>query len=130
MQVFGIKAISVNASTLHAARSKGWDLYAGIRQCEWSMVFLSAKHLTSKDVNLILRDPVFHANLILLGIDGGHVLVLWSQDFWTAYRQISLLRQRLPERCALAVVTATLTERGLKSLCLELHLTPGSYHCI
>ncbi|KAF6745111.1 ATP-dependent DNA helicase RecQ [Ephemerocybe angulata] len=125
-----MKAISINAETIESARQEGRNLYAEVRACEWSMVFLSAERLTSKDVAVILKDPTFRANVVMLGIDEGHVLIPWSLSFRAAYKQISQLRRRLPDHCTLAVVTATLTAGGLKALCDELDLREGGYKVI
>ncbi|TFK20426.1 P-loop containing nucleoside triphosphate hydrolase protein [Coprinopsis marcescibilis] len=104
MEAFGIKAVSVNAQTIKTESEKGNNIFESIRRCEYSMVFISAERLTSKSLDTILKDETFRNNLILLGIDEAHVLVPWSQDFRTAYRQMALLRRRLPDRCAFAVV--------------------------
>ncbi|EAU91758.2 ATP-dependent DNA helicase RecQ [Coprinopsis cinerea okayama7 len=130
MKLFGIRAVSVNSHTLAVAREEGRDLYKEIKHCQWSMVFLSAERLTSDEIGTILKDDTFRHNLVLLGIDEAHVLVPWSQEFRVAYRQMAQLRHRLPKHCAFAAVTATLTQKGLDDLCKELHLVPGSFHCL
>ncbi|KAH6899407.1 ATP-dependent DNA helicase RecQ [Coprinopsis sp. MPI-PUGE-AT-0042] len=130
MKKFGLKALSINAETLKAARLEKRDVWAEIRRCDWSMIFLSAERMISRDVDLVLWDDVFRHNLILLALDEAHVLVPWSQDFREAYRYMAQARRRTPEGCAFAVVTATLTKTGLNSLCKEVDLYPGQYHCI
>ncbi|KAF6763557.1 ATP-dependent DNA helicase RecQ [Ephemerocybe angulata] len=130
MSAFGLRAVSLNAATLKKAREEQRNLIAEIQRCEWSMVFLSAERLTSKDVDNVLRDEFFRQNVIMLGIDEAHVLVPWSQSFRKAYKHVSELRLRLPRQCTLAVVTATLTPAGLAKLCAELDLKPDKYHCI
>ncbi|KAF5313659.1 hypothetical protein D9611_010162 [Ephemerocybe angulata] len=75
MRAFGQRAVSLNATTLAKAAEEGRNLFSEIRLCEWTMVFLSAERLTSKEVDKILRDKDFKANLVMLGIDEAHVLV-------------------------------------------------------
>ncbi|KAF6744432.1 P-loop containing nucleoside triphosphate hydrolase protein [Ephemerocybe angulata] len=130
MREFGQRAVSLNAATLAEAREAGRNLLTEIRLCEWTMVFLSAERVTSKEVNDLLRDEHFRSNLVMLGIDEAHVLVPWSLSFRKAYGDVSQLRRRLPDHCTLAVVTATLTPDGLKTLCTELGLKHDKYRCI
>ncbi|KAF9478507.1 hypothetical protein BDN70DRAFT_808755, partial [Pholiota conissans] len=71
----------------------------------------------------------FRRNLVLLGIDEAHVLDPWGKDFRQAYRQIGLLRNRLPAHTSLVAVTATLCPgKETRSLCSALNLKPGAYH--
>ena len=121
----------MTAESLRAANSEGRNLFSEIQQCEWSVVLLSAERLASTEIDNILRDETFRENLILLGIDEAHVLVPWGKDFRQAYRQIPLLRKRLPPHTAIVTVTATLSAgRDFTSLCNELGFKQGRYHCI
>lgn len=99
-----IRSVALSNATLQAAKSEGRDLLKEIKQCKWSVVLLSAERLVSPDVDSILRDKDFRANLVLLGIDEAHLLVPWGKDFRKAYHQMALLHKRLPKHTALVAV--------------------------
>jgi hypothetical protein len=121
----------LTAESLQAASLEGRNLFSEIQQCQWPVVLLSAERLASTEIDKILRDETFRENLVLLGIDEAHVLVPWGKDFRQAYRQIPLLRKRLPPHTAIVTVTATLSAgRDFTSLCNELGFKHGRYHCI
>lgn len=66
MDALGLKATSVNADTLGATSKEGQNLLHEISSCYWPIVVLSAERLTSKNVNNIIHNEKFHANVVLL----------------------------------------------------------------
>ncbi|KAF8965632.1 ATP-dependent DNA helicase RecQ [Flammula alnicola] len=86
---FGLTAVSLSAESLETAKSEGRDLLQEVRQ------------LASDEIDAIIRDEKFRANLILLGIDEVHILVPWGKDFHQAYHQTTILRKCLPDSTAL-----------------------------
>ncbi|KAF8814139.1 hypothetical protein BYT27DRAFT_7250321 [Phlegmacium glaucopus] len=131
MVELGLKAILLNAESLQVANTEGQNLFSEIQESQWAVVLLSAERLASTEIDKILRDQTFRQNLVLLGIDESHLLVPWGKDFRQAYHQISLLRKRLPPHTAIVMATATLSAgRDFTSLCKELDLKHGQYHCI
>ncbi|PPQ95546.1 hypothetical protein CVT26_008571 [Gymnopilus dilepis] len=127
----GLGSVAVCAETLTRFSQDGRDLFREIRQCQWPIVLLSPERLTSKEVDVVLRDEYFRSNLILFGIDEAHVLVPWGKEFRKAYHQISSLLKRLPSHTTLVAVTATLSAgNDYVSLCNELNLKPGRFNCI
>ncbi|CAA7262720.1 unnamed protein product [Cyclocybe aegerita] len=128
---YGLKAICLTAESLHAASKEGRNLLQEIRRCEWSIVLLSAERLVSREVDTILRDSNFQANLIVFGINKTHLLVPWGKDFRKVYRQIALLRFRLPDHTALVAASATLSEEDdYVALLAALKLDANEVHCI
>jgi len=128
---FGLKAVSLTAESLATASKDGRNLLKEINECQWDIVLLSAERLVSPDVDAILRNEKFHANLILLGIEEPHVLVPWGKDFRKAYHQNFLLQRCLPAHTALVAVSATISpDPEFNSLCERLELKAGKYHTI
>ncbi|KAI0054891.1 hypothetical protein BV25DRAFT_1843340 [Artomyces pyxidatus] len=75
MKEVGVKAVAVNAESL---QMHGRKLFDQIQRCEWSVVLLSPERLTSKELDIILRDQEFRRNVIGLGLDELHVYESWG----------------------------------------------------
>ncbi|KAF8069203.1 P-loop containing nucleoside triphosphate hydrolase protein [Lyophyllum atratum] len=73
---FGIKAVSVNAETAREATGEGRNLYTEVRECKWPIVLVSPEKLLSSELDGVLRDEDFRSNIVLLGIDEAHVLLI------------------------------------------------------
>lgn len=131
MQEFGLSSISLSAKTLADASNEGRDLYNEIRRGQWSIIFVSAERLISREFDHLIRDVKFRESLVLFGIDEAHVLVPWGRDFRVAYRQIGSLHKRLPSHVARIAVTATLAPgKDFHALLEALQLKNEGFHCI
>ncbi|KDQ50833.1 hypothetical protein JAAARDRAFT_51106 [Jaapia argillacea MUCL 33604] len=126
-----IQALAVNADSVTTASRQGRDIWEEVRTCMWAAVVLSAERLASKEADEVLRDKTFRENLLLLGLDEAHVVVPWGLEFRTDYRQMGLIRKRLPEEVAFVAATATLTPgKEQEDLCHLLGLRKGHFHTI
>lgn len=110
MDELGLKALAINAESLMAAAKEGRNLLHEVRDCEWNIVLISPERLGSREFDGVVRNEEFRKNLVLYGIDEGHVLVPWSLSFRAAYHQVPLLRKRLPDHVALVVATGHLLQ--------------------
>ena len=122
--------MAINSGTLLSAKEEGQNLIKEVCECKWPVVLLSAESLISKDIDQIIRDPFFRLNLTLFGVDKVHVLCPWGKDFRQAYRQIALLRRRLPEHTAFFAGTGTLSLQEAQELYNELGLKEGRFKSI
>lgn len=91
--------------------------------------FMSPERLTSPEIDQILRDKVFRANVIMLGLDEVHVIIPWGLDFRPAFHQIALIHKRLPSNVPIVAVSASLTlGKDLREICHLLSLKPGNHY--
>ncbi|KAI0055770.1 P-loop containing nucleoside triphosphate hydrolase protein [Artomyces pyxidatus] len=127
MKEVGVRAVAVNAESL---QMHGRKLFDQIRRCEWSVVLLSPERLTSKELDVILRDQEFRRNVIGLGLDELHVYESWGDDFRPKFHQVSLARKRLPDDIPLIGATGTLPPgREYDEICRLLGLRIGTFVC-
>jgi hypothetical protein len=56
MEEFGLSSISLSAKTLTDASNEGRDLYNEIRRGQWSIIFVSAERLISREFDHLIRD--------------------------------------------------------------------------
>ncbi len=99
----GIAATFLNSSLTAEEGSQRWrDLHAG----RYKLLYLSPERL--------MLDGMFETlaawNVEQIAVDEAHCVSEWGHDFRPEYRQIALLRQRLPEVPFIAL-TATATPR-------------------
>ncbi|EGO01687.1 hypothetical protein SERLA73DRAFT_24060, partial [Serpula lacrymans var. lacrymans S7.3] len=103
-----INTVAVNSDSVHAAREQGRNLLDEIRCCLWSISIWSPEKLDADESDIVIRDPTFRENLVLLGVDEAHFVTAWGEEFRKAYNQIGRIRRRLPDHIPLVAVTATL----------------------
>ncbi len=114
LQAAGVAATFLN-STLDAddARSRLRGLHRG----EFRLLYVAPERLMLDD----WKDNLTSWNVTALAIDEAHCVSEWGHDFRPEYRQISRLRQLLPDVPVMAL-TATATERVRADIIKHLQL--------
>ena len=103
LQASGVAATFLN-STLTAAEAR--SRLAGLHRNEWRLLYVAPERLMLDNWQENLRTW----NVTCIAIDEAHCVSEWGHDFRPEYRQVSKLRDLLPDVPFMAL-TATATER-------------------
>ncbi len=103
LQSAGVAATFLNSSlTAAEARSR----LAGLHRNEWRLLYVAPERLMLDN----WKENLKSWNIAAIAIDEAHCVSEWGHDFRPEYRQISKLREFLPDVPIMAL-TATATER-------------------
>lgn len=114
LQATGVAATFLN-STLTAAESR--NRLRGLHRGEYRLLYVAPERLMLDN----WRDNLLSWNVSAFVIDEAHCISEWGHDFRPEYRQLSQLRQLLPEVPMMAL-TATATARVRQDIERELGL--------
>ena len=103
LQAAGVAATYLN-STLGAAEAR--SRLAGLHRGEWRLLYVAPERLLLDN----WQENLKAWNVTAIAIDEAHCVSEWGHDFRPEYRQISKLRELLPD-VSLMALTATATER-------------------
>lgn len=103
LQAMGVPATFLN-STLDAEEAR--SRLAGLHRNEWRLLYVSPERLMLDNWQENLRTW----NVECIAIDEAHCISEWGHDFRPDYRQVSRLRDLVPDTPFMAL-TATATER-------------------
>ncbi len=103
LQAAGVAATFLN-STLSSAEAR--SRLAGLHRNEWRLLYVAPERLMLDN----WKENLKAWNVTAIAIDEAHCVSEWGHDFRPEYRQISRLRELLPDVPVMAL-TATATER-------------------
>ena len=103
LQAAGVAATFLN-STLSSAEAR--SRLAGLHRNEWRLLYVAPERLMLDN----WQENLKAWNVAAIAIDEAHCVSEWGHDFRPEYRQISKLRELLPDVPVMAL-TATATER-------------------
>ncbi len=103
LQASGVAATFLN-STLTPAEAR--SRLAGLHRNEWRLLYVAPERLMLDN----WQENIRNWNVTCLAIDEAHCVSEWGHDFRPEYRQLSKLRDLMPEVPFMAL-TATATER-------------------
>ncbi len=103
LQAAGVAATYLNSS-LGAAEAR--SRLAGLHRGEWRLLYVSPERLMLDN----WQENLKAWNVAAVAIDEAHCISQWGHDFRPEYRQLSKLRELLPDVPVMAL-TATATER-------------------
>ena len=120
LQAAGVAATYLNSSLgAPEARSR----LAGLHRGEWRLLYVSPERLMLDN----WQENLKAWNVAAIAIDEAHCISEWGHDFRPEYRQLSRLRELLPEVPVMAL-TATATERVREDIHKHLKLkNPAVY---
>jgi ATP-dependent DNA helicase RecQ len=102
------------------------DLDRNLDNCifgNFKFLYLSPERLQQE----LVRERLKQMNINLIAIDEAHCISQWGHDFRPAYRNISELRELLPD-VNIAAFTATATKDVVKDICDQLHMQDPVVH--
>jgi hypothetical protein len=108
---YGLTGLVLNSDTIHDAARQipPVDLWRRAQtDQEVSIILLSPELLRSDKFEALLQDDAFWNRIYVLGVDECHLLLTWGKNFRKPFRQIRLVRARLPDRAILMALTATM----------------------
>ncbi len=120
LQEKNIKAMAITGGISYA------DLDRNLDNCifgNFKFLYLSPERLQQE----LVRERLKQMNINLLVVDEAHCISQWGHDFRPAYRNISELRELIPE-IPLAAFTATATSDVVKDICEQLKLENPAIH--
>jgi ATP-dependent DNA helicase RecQ len=115
-----IKAMAITGGITYA------DLDRNLDNCifgNFKFLYLSPERLQQE----LVRERLKQMNINLIAIDEAHCISQWGHDFRPAYRNISELRELLPD-VNIAAFTATATKDVVKDICDQLHMQDPVVH--
>jgi ATP-dependent DNA helicase RecQ len=118
LQAVGVAATYLN-STLTADESR--SRLRGLHRGEWRLLYVAPERLMLDN----WQENLKNWNVTAIAIDEAHCVSEWGHDFRPEYRQISKLRELLPEIPVMAL-TATATERVRADIIKHLKLRDAS----
>jgi len=120
LQAAGVAATFLN-STLSSAEAR--SRLAGLHRNEWRLLYVAPERLMLDN----WQENLKAWNVAAIAIDEAHCVSEWGHDFRPEYRQISKLRELLPDVPVMAL-TATATERVRVDIIKHLKLrTPAVF---
>ncbi len=102
------------------------DLDRNLDNCiygNYKFLYLSPERLQQE----LVRERIKQMQVSLIAVDEAHCISQWGHDFRPAYRNISELRELLPET-PVAAFTATATKEVVKDICDQLKLENAVIH--
>jgi len=114
LEAAGVAATFLNSS-LKAAESKA--RLRGLHERKYQLLYAAPERLMLDN----WRDNLLAWNVSSIAIDEAHCISEWGHDFRPEYRQLSRLRELLPDVPVMAL-TATATERVREDIVRHLHL--------
>ena len=119
-QVDGLLANGYPAAALHSAMEPHERAEAErfITSGECRLVFVSPERL----VTSWFLETVEHLGIRAFAVDEAHCISHWGHDFRPEYRQLAILKERIPE-ASIHAYTATATARVREDICAQLCLT-------
>lgn len=120
LQQKNIKAMAITGGISYS------DLDRNLDNCifgNYKFLYLSPERLQQE----IVRERFKQMNINLIAVDEAHCISQWGHDFRPAYRNISELRELLPE-VKIAAFTATATKDVVKDICEQLKLEDPVIH--
>jgi superfamily II DNA helicase RecQ len=130
----GLATLVINADTNHEAHKTGRNLWTEARE-RIRFILVSPEQMRTTGFFRLLNDSVFEARVCVLGVDECHLIYWWGQKLRPDFRQINLVRSRLPIRGGMQIpvvgLTATLrVGDSMDCILLALAFKPGSFHLI
>ncbi|KAF7973928.1 hypothetical protein HWV62_13990 [Athelia sp. TMB] len=134
MRKVGLRCVVINEDTIDEARKCGRNLWQEVRT-DIAVILMSPELLTSLDFAHLLDRNEFWSRIFAMGVDEAHLLYFWGVDFRKSFRNIGLMRERLPSKgdsqTPLVAITATLrTGTPMQTICTFLGLQDGRHHFI
>ncbi|GAA4322590.1 ATP-dependent DNA helicase RecQ [Pontixanthobacter gangjinensis] len=120
LQQKNIKAMAITGGIAYAELDRNLD------NCifgNYKFLYLSPERLQQE----IVRERLKQMNVNLIAIDEAHCISQWGHDFRPAYRNISGLRDILPDT-PIAAFTATATKEVVKDICEQLKMEDPAIH--
>ena len=120
LQQKNIKAMAITGGISYT------DLDRNLDNCifgNFKFLYLSPERLQQE----IVRERLKQMNINLIAVDEAHCISQWGHDFRPAYRNISDLRELLPD-VNIAAFTATATKDVVKDICEQLHFEDPKIH--
>lgn len=124
-QVNSLKQKNIKAMAITGGISYS-DLDRNLDNCifgNFKFLYLSPERLQQD----IVQERLKQMNINLIAVDEAHCISQWGHDFRPAYRNISNLRDLLPE-VPIAAFTATATKEVVKDICDQLSLEDPVIH--
>jgi Werner syndrome ATP-dependent helicase len=94
---------------------------------KFRLVYVTPEYIT-KDPSM-LQDLHKNYGINLIAIDESHCVSMWGNDFRPAYRDLSVLRDILPD-VPIVALTATATQEVRKDICTSLDLKDPKVTCM
>lgn len=120
LQQKNIKAMAITGGISYA------DLDRNLDNCifgNYKFLYLSPERLQQE----IVRERLKQMNINLIAVDEAHCISQWGHDFRPAYRNISNLRELIPD-VKIAAFTATATKEVVKDICEQLEFENPVIH--
>jgi ATP-dependent DNA helicase RecQ len=122
LQANGIAATFLNSSLGEEERKARWrGLHAG----DYKLLYISPERLMAGEGSIF--DALRRWSVGLVAVDEAHCISEWGHDFRPEYRQLSALRDSLPDVPFMAL-TATATGRVRDDIIRQLHLHDPLVH--
>jgi len=116
----GVPATFLNSSLTEAERRERWR---GLHAREFKLLYLAPERLFAGG----MIDELQRWGVACVAVDEAHCISEWGHDFRPEYRQLSGLRERLPETPFMAL-TATATGRVRNDIMSQLHLRDAALY--
>jgi hypothetical protein len=108
MEKYSLSAVAITEDTVSATRMQGGSCLWEIARTSSSMIFMSPEQLSSNGFGRLLDNDFFTSRLVGLGCDEAHLIDSWGKLFRKSFRNIGLVRARMPTHVVLVAVTGTL----------------------
>lgn len=126
----GIRTIALHEDAHHAAGVEGRNLYMEIADLLWDLIFITPEGLLAKAFNGLLANPTFLKALGFIFVDEMHLVDEWGGEWRKAYRDVGLLRTRLPSRITWGAWSATLVGDARERVRASLGFIAGDHEDI
>lgn len=122
LQANGIAATFLNSSLGEEERKARWR---GLHSGDFKLLYISPERLMAGEGSIF--DALRRWSVGLIAVDEAHCISEWGHDFRPEYRQLSALRDSLPDVPFMAL-TATATGRVRDDIIRQLHLHDPLVH--
>ena len=118
-QVDGLSAMGIPATFLNSTLSseESRERLRGVYRGAYRLLYLAPERVMMSG----FLERLVDWNVARLAIDEAHCISEWGHDFRPEYRQMAVLRERLPN-CPIMALTATATERVREDILSQLGL--------